>query len=227
MRNKKDFRNGVFERYNREKRKRELRRKNLSAAALSFCMVFVILFTGSVFLSASFGVSLFEDVDASFDLIFDAIGNNAQAPTYPEDLPAPGEKEEQTKDNDFAPECDSSIREESSECQEGGSLNEGITDERNADTETSPSLPEPVETVPKTDSSVSRLPETTKAPEYTKAPETTKAPENADNEAPTVPPTSEAGGDEAGFWRVLFLGSAFVCLAVCCVFVYRALKKEN
>ena len=77
MRNKKEFRDGVLERYNREKRKREQRRKDLSAAAYSLCMVLVILLSGSVYLSASFGAALFADVDASFDLIFDALGNKA------------------------------------------------------------------------------------------------------------------------------------------------------
>ena len=172
MRNKKDFRDGVLERYNREKRRCEARRKNLSAAVCSLCMVFVILLSGSVFLSATFGASLFEDVDASFDLIFDAIGNKAEEPTPPADLESSGENAEQTKDDGLDVESDSTNKGDSSAYPESGSVNEGVPGEKSTVAETSPTFPDPIETVPETDSTVSPLPETTRTPEWTKAPET-------------------------------------------------------
>lgn len=175
MRNKNDFRNAVFERYNREKRKREQRRRNLSAAACSLCMVFVILLSGSVFLSASFGASLFEDVDASFDLIFDGIGNKAESPTPPNDMEAPEENNEQTKADSSDAEFDTTAS--SSAQPESGSVSEIIPGEKSTVAETSPVAPDPVETVPEAEGTARPLPETTRSPENVSTPETTKSPE--------------------------------------------------
>lgn len=188
MRNKKDFRNAVFERYNREKRKREQRRKNLSAAACSLCMVFVILLSGSVFLSASFGASLFEDVDASFDLIFDALGNKADEPTPPNDMEAPEENADQTKAESIDSELEGDCSVGSEGIPESGSVNEGVHSEKNTVAETTPVAPDPVETVPETEGTARPRPETTRSPENVSTPETTKSPETVSTPQTTKSP---------------------------------------
>ena len=294
MRNKKEFRDGVLERYNREKRRREVRRKNMTSAVCSLCMVFVILLTGSAYLSAAFGAALFADVDASFDLIFDGIGNKEEAPTPPSDMEAPEEKPDQTKAESFDSEPEGDCAVGSEALPESGSVDEGLHGGRTTTAVTMPAASDPIETAPETVGTARPRPETTRSPEWTMAPETTRVPEwtmtpetekpanttnppaietikpaettrkptvttkapawtkapettktpqctvapdtnrvdieenlspSGDRSNETEPPKCESDG--AGFWRFLILGSAGVCLAAACVFVYKALKKEK
>ena len=306
MRNKKEFRDGVLERYNREKRRRAVRRKNMTSAVCSLCMVFVILLTGSAYLSAAFGAALFADVDASFGLIFDGIGNKEEAPTPPSDMEAPEEKPDQTKAESFDSEPEGDCAVGSEALPESGSVDEDLHGGRTTTAVTTPAAPDPIETAPETVGTARprpettrspetiRSPETTRSPEWTMAPETTRAPEwtmtpetekpanttnppaietikpaettrkptvttkapawtkapettktpqctvdpdtnrvdveenlspSGDRSDETEPPKCESDG--AGFWRFLILGSAGVCLAAACVFVYKALKKEK
>ena len=200
MRNNVELRNEILARYNRQRRIREQRRRNLTSAVCSLCMVFVILITGSAYLSAAFGASLFVD--------FDEIIRNE-----PEKNPAP--EGPILSDSDF--EELGSSQSETSECETPSSPNEDEqTDALTVETKS--------QTNAGNSDTVLPAPETTKAPEWTMAPETTKAPEWT--KAPESP-SAEYQKDGAGFWRFLILGSAGACLTAACVFVYKALKKEK
>lgn len=248
-------------------------------------MVLVILLSGSVYLSASFGAALFADVDASFDLIFDALGNKAEEPTPPSDMESPEEKPDQTKAESFDSEPEGDCAVGSEGLPESGSVNEGIHGGRTTTAVTTPAAPDPIETVPEAEGTARPrpettrspetvvTPETTRSPEWTKNPEDTKAPESTKaptEEAPSTepipetdkrpettkkptqtpvpettklllneneaegpwgdgmyPPTSEAVSDAVALWRIAIIGSAALCLAVACVFVFRAVRKQS
>ncbi len=271
MRNKKEFRDGVLERYNREKRRREVRRKNMTSAVCSLCMVFVILLSGSAYLSAAFGASLFVDLnilvndkpDENFspgESPITSYGNEAEVVPNPSEtsngdagaFPNESTQSDPTlsetgdecvsgklEDNESAPETtrapEWTMAPETTRAPEWTKAPET---EKPANTTNPPAIEtiKPAETTRKPTV-------TTKAPEWTKAPETTKTPQctvapdtnrvdieenlspSGDRSDETEPPKCESDG--ADFWRFLILGSAGVCLAAACVFVYKAMKKEK